>query len=440
MKIMWTILLAVVLLAGLVLGGSGASAAEEETELCRGIFGTVAGVSIDDEGAGTIDLEGALPVQVEAATRYHVPTIVPPWQTWAGLSDDARILVQGSVRVSILLTEDTSQRMAMKVMIVPQYPVRSHHVGVVISIDGDTITILQHNEKEVTIFLPEGMDMAPGDVVTIIGQRLAGEPRPRAVAVHNIKQLAHRFQSHLNDAQGEAAFEHVSALLDRAHNRHMEMLDRLKARAEIQANDRAVEALGKAIQNAQRAYDNLVQRRTEIRDRIRDSWDELRGRWAEIAGTITELNIEYGNVVVAVEGDEVTLGVSGATRVLVGTSLSELDGLAPGDFISRAVYDAETMEAALIIVRAPAMTAEWQVITGVVREVNLEEQTVTIIRAVGDPVTITITGETRTAMGGRIITLGQVKDGYWVKQAVYATDTMEAQSLLVTAPPPRGRS
>ncbi len=65
----------------------------------RGLFGTVEGVDISDDGTGVITLSNVKPlsatenattveIAVTGTTVYHIPTVTvaPKWQTWQQLT------------------------------------------------------------------------------------------------------------------------------------------------------------------------------------------------------------------------------------------------------------------------------------------------------------------------------------------------------------------
>ena len=245
---------ALVLVCGLVLGSAASAMAQEteETAVSRGLFGTVDSVDIADDGNGSIALKDVeQPVTVNPDTRYHIPTFVPPWQTWGELSDEGKVSVQGATRVAILLAEPASERIALKVMVIPQHPVHGHQVGVVVSVDGDTVTIVNKAGKEVTITLPEGVELTQGEFVTLVAGRFASQVRLRALAAYGIKQLANRLRNQMEVAQGPKDFDRLSALLERAYERHIKVLERIKAKFEKRypGQTGAIAAIEQAIEN-----------------------------------------------------------------------------------------------------------------------------------------------------------------------------------------------
>ena len=428
------------LAAGLVLGTTGMAAADEATdEGTRGVFGKVDSVEIGADGNGIINLVDDEPINVNADTTYHIPTFLPPWQTWAELaeSEDGHLYVEGATRVAVLLAKPAADRIALKVMVIPDQPVRSHLVGVAITVDGDTVTLVNKAGKEITITLPEGVEVSEGEFVTLVGKRFAHETRLRAMAAHTITQLTNRLQNHMEAAQGQETFERAAALLERARERHMDVLDGIQNRLEEHRHlhVRAMEAIQNAIDNAQSRYEEALQRCEQIRGRVRTGWGEWLAQWSTIEGTIESTDLDDQTVTIAPEeGDPVTLSVVTLTLIVKDGRPATLADLAPDDIVRKAVYHTETLEAKTIVVNAPKLDLPWSMVRGVIESIDLDEQTVTIAPADGDPVTLKVVDTTRTVKGFRTVTIDDLEVDDVVRTAVYYTDSLEAKNIVVCNP------
>jgi hypothetical protein len=428
----------VLLAAGLVLGTAGIASADEG-EGSRGVFGKVDSVEIDADGIGTINLVDGDPIDLNADTTYHIPTFVPPWQTWAELAEteDGQLYVEGATRVAVLLAEPAADRIALKVMVIPDEPVRSHMVGVVVTVEGDTVTLVNKAGKEITITLPEGVEVVEGEFVTLVGKRFAGEARLRAMAAHTINQLTNRLQNHMEAAQGQDDFDHVGAVLERAQERHAEVLDGIKNRLEEQnqVHTRAVEAIQDAIDNAQSNYEEALQKREEIREQVRTGWEDWLAQWSTIEGTVESLDLEAETVTIApAEGDPVTLNVVSLTLIVKDGRPATLADLAPDDIVRKAVYETESSDAKTIVVNAPKSELAWSKIRGVIESIDLDEQTVTIAPADGDAVTLNVVDSTRIVKDFQLVTIDELEVDDVVTMATYYTDSLEAKNIVVCNP------
>lgn len=422
-----------VLTCVLVLGSAGIASGQETSE-SRGLFGKVEDISVDSDGNGTLVLAGGETVTLAVATTYHVPTFVTLWQTWGELSDEAKVFVHGAGRVAVLLTEPATDLIAMKVMVISEYPVRSHQVGVVVSIDGDTVTIVNKAGEEVTITLPEGVEVATGEYVTLVAKRFANEARLTAMAAHNIEQLTNRLRGYIEGAPGPKSFDRLSTLLEVAHERHMNVLEGIKARFKgyHQAESEAIEAIQQAIDKVQAHYESALQKRQEIGDRISAGWEEWKAQWSEIEGTVTGVDLDGSTITITpTAGDAVTLTVTASTQLVKDGRLAILSDLAPEDVVRKAAYLTETLEAKAIVVGAPVWEARWSEVRGVITGVDPDEQTVTINPTAGDPVTLKVVASTRIVKNGRLAALGDLAPDDVVRGAVYFAESLEARAIIV---------
>lgn len=258
--------LAVALLAGSV---SSVFAQEAETSP-RGAFGTSSTMSIDDDGEGTFQLEtkrGPIEVTVTSNTKYHIPTLVPPWQTWAELGEPA---LEGGNRVAILLAEPAADHVAQKVMILPQRPVNDHTAGVIIEVADNTITLEDKNGNTFTFTLPEGFpESKVGDLVTVISKRLRGIMNPVARASVGVEKIQERLNrqiekialrvagGEIDETTGNKDIERLKELLKANYERHYAVLERIseKFEARFAAGHPARLAIERRKENAQQRYE-----------------------------------------------------------------------------------------------------------------------------------------------------------------------------------------
>ncbi len=437
------VVITLVLVCGLVLGSTASAVAQEteETAVSRGLFGTVVKVTIvDQDGNGSITLEDAESVNVNPDTRYHIPTFVPPWQSWTELSDEEReFYVQGADRVAILLAEPASARTALKVMVIPQHPVHSHQVGVVVSVDGDTVTIVNKAGQEVTITLPEGVEVTPGEFVTLVAGRFANQVRLRALAAYGIKQLASRLRNQMEAAQGPKDFDRLNALLEKAYERDMRVLERIKAKFEKRypGQTGAIAAIEQAIENWKTNREGALQRIEQIRERIKAGWEKWKAQWSKMEGTITGVDLVGQTVTIAPEeGTLVTLEVTEFTLIVKDGRPADLADLAQNDVVKEAVYSKETLEAQFIVVGPPKWEARWSEVSGTIANVDPSGQTVTITSTEGDTVTVQVVATTRIVKDGKLATLDDLKPDDVVRKAIYLTDTLKAKCIVVGTPKP----
>ena len=281
-----------VLACGLMLGTMGVALADESAE-CRGLFATVDGVTIDENGFGTIDLvnvkcvEGVdtLTLITDNDTLYHIPTLAP-WQSWADLSADlaasddfdrTQPVVAGD-RIAVSLVEpftSSEDAVASKVMvIIPGKKMYRHQLGVVAKVEGDTATIIDKDGEQVMVTLRNGLDVEPGQFVVMVTNRFSNEVHFRAVQAHQVGQLMERFQRYMNQASNQDDLDEANGLLEQAHERHMNVLEGMQNRLQDQNQEQLEEAVGQAIENEQSCYQECVQLREQIQNQVRESgWD-----------------------------------------------------------------------------------------------------------------------------------------------------------------------
>ena len=356
MKRIILVITTLALACGLMLGTKGSvMASTTQNGEGRGLFGTVESVDISDNGTGVITLSNVKPLSatenattVEIAvtdnTVYHIPTvtIAPKWQTWEGLTDNSQVLVENANRVAILLAEPAGDRIAQKVMIVPAKGLcrYRHQLGIVAEIEGDTATIAKRNGEEVTVTLGEGVELEVGQVVVLVTEKSTGEVQLRAVHAYRWEHMVQRFEGYLNGALNQADFDKATALMQQAHEGHMENLEALQNRLEERSRVQAAGAVGKAIEYAEARYAEMLQLRQEIQQRIQQAggWEEWRAQWGEANGTIATINTQTRTMNMSTDNGTLCLDIAVGARITKHGDAFTLKGLEAGDVVQKVLY------------------------------------------------------------------------------------------------------
>lgn len=363
MKKIVMVLTALALACGLMLGTMGsAMASTTQNGEGRGLFGTVVGVDISDDGTGVITLSNVKPlsatenattveIKVTDNTVYHIPTvtIAPKWQTWQQLTDNSQVLVEGAKRVAILLAEPAADRIAQKIMIVPAkglYCYR-HKLGVVAKVEGDTATITNKKGEEIAVTLGEGVEVEVGQVVILVTDKTTGEVQLRALHAYRWENMVQRFEGYLNGALNQGDFDKATALMQQAHERHMNTLEGIQTRLEQHNRSKAAEAVGKAMQYAEARYAEALQLREQIQNRVQQGggWEEWRAQWGEANGTIASINTQTRTMTLNTDNGTLTLEVAERARIMKHGDVFTLKGLKTGDVVDEVIYRSDTNKA-----------------------------------------------------------------------------------------------
>ena len=363
MKKVILVLTTLALACGLMVGTMGsAMASTTQVGEGRGLFGTVESVDIvDDNGTGVITLSNVKPlsatenattvdIAVTDNTVYHIPTVTvtPKWQTWQQLTAESQGLVKDANRVAMLLTEPAGDRIAQKVMIVPAkglYRYR-HQLGTVAKIEGDTATIAKRNGEEVTVTLGEGVELEVGQVVVLVTEKSTGEVQLRAVHAYRWEQMVQRFEGYLNGSLNQADFDNATAMLQQAHEKHMNTLEALQTRLEERNRLQAAEAVGKAMRYAEARYAEAMQLREQIRERVQQvGWEEWTAQWGEANGTVASINTQTRTMTMNTDSGPLTLEVAVGARIEKHGYMYTLKGLKAGDVVEKVLYRTETNKA-----------------------------------------------------------------------------------------------
>ncbi len=349
------------LACGLMLGtAGGAMASTAQGGEGRGLFGTVESANIDDSGAGSVTLSSvkqagvgdnltSLEIEVTATTVYHIPTVtlVPRWQTWAQLTEDSRDLVVEANRVAVLLADPASNHVAQKVMVVPAKGIcrYRHQLGMVTGIEGTTATVTLRNGQEVSMTLAEGVQLEAGQVVVVATEKGTGEVQLRAVSAYRWENMVQRFEGYMNGSLNEESFDNATAMLERAHQRHIETLEALQKRLEERKRIQAAERVGLAIDYSEARFAEAMQLRDQIRTRVAQvGWDEWMNQWGEASGTIASVNQQTRTVTLSTDNGSLTLQVAVTARISKGGYVYGLKGLGNGDQVEKVIYNVETMK------------------------------------------------------------------------------------------------
>lgn len=359
MKRIILVITTLALACGLMLGSIGsAMASTTQSGEGRGLFGTVTGVDISDNGTGVITLGNVKPqdatiaeVAVTGSTLYHIPTvtIVPKWQTWEELGTESRGLVEGANRVAILLTDPASDGIAQKVMVVPAKGLHryQHQFGVVARVEGDTVTIAKRNGEEINATLGEGVELEAGQVVVLVTDKTTGEVQFRAVHAYRWEHMVQRFEGYLNGALNQGDFDEASQVMEQAHERHMDNLEALQNRLQKRNRVQAADAVGKAMQYAEARYAEAVQLRAQIQQRVQElgGWEEWRAQWGEANGTIASISTQTRTMTMNTEGGPLTLQVAAGATITKNGNVYAFKGLKAGDVVGKVLYRTETGKA-----------------------------------------------------------------------------------------------
>ena len=359
MKRIILVITTLALACGLMLGTMGtAMASTTQSGEGRGLFGTVTGVDISDNGTGVITLSKVKPenattveIAVTGTTVYHIPTvtIVPKWQTWTQLTAESQGLVEDANRVAILLTDPASDRIAQRVMVVPAKGLcrYRHQLGVVAKVEGDTATIVSRKGEEIAVTLGEGVELEAGQVVILVTDKTTGEVQFRAVHAYRWEHMVQRFEGYLNGALNQADFDEATTLMEQAHERHMDNLEALQNRLEERSRVQATEAVGKAMEYAEARYAEMVQLRLQIQERIQEmgGWEEWRAQWGEANGTIASINTQTRTMTLNTDGGPLTLEVAAGATITKNGNVYAFKGLKNGDVVEQVLYRSETNKA-----------------------------------------------------------------------------------------------
>jgi hypothetical protein len=249
-----------------LLGGAGSAlASEDSTDCCdQGLFGTVGGVAIADDGTGTIELEDAEAVTVTPSTTYHIPGILPPWQAWEELMESGNdVYLEAGARIAVLLDENLEN--AIKVMVIPENRVRAHHMGVVTGVDGNTVTMMNKAGSQFAYNFRNGLPdgVAEGKFVTLVTENRAEGTNRDAVAACNTEQLVLRIQNHIEACEQTQTRDHLCDLLEQCCGENIGTLEQIRDRSQdqVREQDRARQALNQAIYDAEECYQEVLQLR-----------------------------------------------------------------------------------------------------------------------------------------------------------------------------------
>lgn len=288
-------------------------------------------------------------------------------------------------------------------------------------------------------------------------RQLAGEARQRAQeradeARQRAEELAAEARAHIANLVHESrhsheeqeakarAIERLTELLERNSARNVEILNALAERlpegsqARL-AVERAIEA---ALRGRQAALDAIT--------RIRHASDSELGR---IRGIIQDLAVdpETGAQTVTIAFNEehtITLTVTEDTEIEKDDNEeATFADLEVGDIAVKAFYDHETLEARKLVVRSPRPVE----IEGFVDAVDPDPENsqigeITIIpiekfdgvSIEGDPITLTVTPDTRLEKDDVDVFLSDLKEGDIVKKAIYDPQTHVALRLDIESP------
>ncbi len=211
----------------------------------RGSFGIIDNVSIGADGEGSFMLEtkwGTIEVFVTGTTIYHIPTLVPPRQTWEELGEPA---LEGGERVAVSFIEPAADHIAQRVMVLHHTPVNDHTAGIIIEVADNTITIEDKEGNTFTFDIPEDFpESKVGELVTIVSKRLRGIMNPVAKASVGVEKIFERLdrqigniarrvaEGEIDDEEGNKNIERLKELLTANYERHYAVLERVSTKFE----------------------------------------------------------------------------------------------------------------------------------------------------------------------------------------------------------------
>ena len=287
MRKILVVVAALALATTLLIGGVGSALAEDSPE-CRGLFGTVVSVDLDDQGVGTIYLENVkcvegtdnLTLTCDNSTTFHIPTFRPPWQTWTGWADnevDLNEYLKADARIAVLLgeplTDETVEPVAAKIMIVPQkatyQPQYRHQLCVLAGVDGNMARIVNRNGQEMTVEVPEGVQLVQGQLMIMLTNRFNNEVHYRLAAVNNVGDLFARFRNQLQTAESEQVASQIAAAAQQAHESQIGTLECLQTRLQEQNREQLATAISQAIEDAEGHYQQTIQLQDQICNQLR---------------------------------------------------------------------------------------------------------------------------------------------------------------------------
>lgn len=290
MKRFLVVIAALTLAASLLIGGMGSTLAEEDSQECRGLFGTVVSVDLDDQGVGTINLENVkcvegtdnLTLTCDNSTTYHIPAFRPPWETWTGWADndvDLNEYVKADARIAVLLTEpltgDTVELVAARIMIIPQramyQPQYRHQLCVLAGVDGKMARIVNRNGQEATVEVPAGAQLGEGQLMIMVTNKFNNEIQYRLVAVNKAGDLFARFRNQLQIAESEQAANRIGAAAHEAYQRQIGTLESLQTQLQGQNREQLAVAVGQAIEDAEGHYQQTIQLHEQICNQMKIS-------------------------------------------------------------------------------------------------------------------------------------------------------------------------
>ena len=289
MKKVLVAIAALTLATTLLIGGVGSVLAVDSQE-CRGLFGTVAVVDLDDQGIGTIHLENVkciegadnMTLTCDNSTTYHIPTFRPASQTWTGWADsdvDLTDYLKADARIAVLLTEpltnETVEPVAAKIMLIPgkstYQPQYRHRLCVLAGVDGNMARILDRNGQEATVEVPEGAQLREGQLMIMVTNKFNNEVQYRLAAVNKAGDLFARFHNQLQAAESQQVANQIGATAQQAHERQMGTLECLQAKLQEQNREQLAAAVGQAIEDAEGHYQQTNHLQEQICNQLRTS-------------------------------------------------------------------------------------------------------------------------------------------------------------------------
>ncbi len=223
-------------LLALVAWSSALAQAQRQTP--KTDFGSVQSV---DCAAGSLTLEtkqGSQGIKMTLQTQVRS----------AGTGITCQNIAQGD-RVAITASEEAGVRTAITIMVVPSKPATAHIAGVVSTVQGDSITVVDRDGKTSTVQLTPGMVApAPGQMVILVGQREADKLVARSSK--KAEDVVAKVQDDLTKVTSVQDQDNLKARLELGISQHLSVL----SQAVEKAPEAAKNALRQALENSSKGY------------------------------------------------------------------------------------------------------------------------------------------------------------------------------------------
>ena len=411
------------LIMAALLGQTYASTLAQTPEL-RPIFGTV--VSVQDNVITVQTEEETLSLTVNSDTALKVP----------GMREPALENITSGSRIAVVAQEQDGTLVALNILVKPAKPSNfTHIVGVVVESSPGQAVILDHRGKRLTLDLPVGREVQPGQMLTVIVGRGSQRGDLEALAIEGVETVLERLIEALDrfsQVPGRGPdVERLRSLLEENGTRLLTTLNRALAKSQAQSRIEIQQALSNHTKGLKRDFEARGPRAPSIK----------------VEGNITSIDPTTSAVTITPEiGEPITLTVTGNTKIEVedkdDATLADLEVDDPME----AKYNPDTLEALKIEVEEPKLSSHVRVLLEELEEgevegraaaIDLDARTVTITPEEGDPVTLTVTDDTEIEVDDEEVAPASLTLGLTVK-AEFDAETLEAEEIETREEVPLG--